>query len=104
MSEISAKIYGLVSLCDLDRIINKNKVNFHLYCDLFAKFREIEFLNFSKNHQTNYQYVVAKVIPEIRDSLVNFLSSKRDLGPKYFHPGCHKMKAYRDQISIYTQN
>ena len=45
MSEISGVLW--ISLTkDLDRIINKNKVNFHLYCDLFAKFREIEFLNF----------------------------------------------------------
>ena len=102
MNEISAA-YGLVSLSDLDRIINKNKVNFHLYCDLFGKFREIEFLNFSKNHQTNYQYVVAKVIPEIRDSLVNFYHQRGIWVRKYFHPGCHKMKAYRDQISMYPE-
>ena len=99
MNEISAA-YGLVSLSDFEMIISRNKSNFQVYCDSFAKFTEIEFLNPAKDNECNYQYVVAKVSSVIRDSLVNFYHDRSIWVRKYFHPGCHNMKAYRDHISI----
>ena len=96
MNEISAA-YGLVSLSDLNETIERNKNNFETYCNTFAEFSKIEFLNLDTKNDTNYQYVVAKVDPKIRDSLVSFFNKKNVFVRKYFHPGCHKMEAYKDK-------
>lgn len=94
MSEFAAA-YGLVHLDDLDSIISHNKLIHQTYLKEFCKFNEISFLDYNSEGISNYQYVVARVSANIRDSLVEYFHNEGILLRRYFHPGCHRMEPYR---------
>jgi len=93
MSEFAAA-YGLVHLDELDTIIEQNKKIHEAYLDEFNDFREITFLGYQFPGKSNYQYVVAYVAKDIRDSLVDYFHAHGILLRRYFHPGCHRMEPY----------
>jgi dTDP-4-amino-4,6-dideoxygalactose transaminase len=56
-------------------------------------------MSYPEAEQNNYQYVIAEVddtCPLSRDELVAVLHSENVLARKYFWPGCHRMKPYRE--------
>ena len=75
MSEFAAA-YGLAHLDDLDSIITHNKLIHQTYLQEFSEFDEISFLDYNFDGISNYQYVVAKVSANIRDSLVKYFIKK----------------------------
>jgi len=93
MSELAAA-YGLVHLDQLDSIIEQNKKIHQAYLDEFSEFQELTFLDYPFPGKSNYQYVVAKVPSDIRDSLVDYFHAHSILLRRYFHPGCHRMEPY----------
>jgi len=93
MSEFAAA-YGLVHLDELDSIIEQNKKIHEAYLDEFSEFQELTFLGYPFPGKSNYQYVVAQVASDIRDSLVDFFHAHSILLRRYFHPGCHRMEPY----------
>ena len=93
MSEFAAA-FGLVHLDELDSIIEHNKKIHEAYLDEFNDFREIKFLGYPFPGKSNYQYVVAQVASDIRDSLVDYFHAQGILLRRYFHPGCHRMEPY----------
>jgi len=93
MSEFAAA-YGLVHLDELDSIIEQNKKIHQAYLDEFSEFQELTFLNYNFPGKSNYQYVVAHVSSDIRDSLVDYFHAHSILLRRYFHPGCHRMEPY----------
>ena len=93
MSEFAAA-YGLVHLDELDSIIEQNKKIHEAYLDEFSKFQELTFLDYPFPGKSNYQYVVAQVATNIRDSLVDYFHAQGILLRRYFHPGCHRMEPY----------
>jgi len=93
MSEFAAA-YGLVHLDQLDSIIEQNRKINQAYLDEFSQFQEFTFLNYNFPGQCNYQYVVARVVSDIRDSLVDYFHKNGILLRRYFHPGCHLMEPY----------
>lgn len=94
LSEFAAA-YGLVHLDDLDSIISHNKLIHQSYLKEFSKFNEISFLDYNFDGMSNYQYVVAKVSANVRDSLVKYFHDKGILLRRYFYPGCHRMEPYQ---------
>jgi dTDP-4-amino-4,6-dideoxygalactose transaminase len=94
MSEFAAA-YGLVHLNDLDSIISHNRLIHQTYLQEFSKFDEISFLDYNFDGISNYQYVVAKVSANIRDSLVEYFHQEEILLRRYFYPGCHRMEPYK---------
>ena len=94
LSEFAAA-YGLAHLDDLDSIIYHNKLIHQTYLKEFSKFDEISFLDYNFDGISNYQYVVAKVSANIRDSLVNYFHEEGILLRRYFYPGCHRMEPYK---------
>ena len=93
MSEFAAA-YGLVHLDELDSIIEQNKKIHQAYLDEFSEFQELTFLDYPFPGKSNYQYVVARVASDIRDSLVDYFHAHSILLRRYFHPGCHRMEPY----------
>ncbi|MDA8990788.1 aminotransferase class I/II-fold pyridoxal phosphate-dependent enzyme [Opitutales bacterium] len=93
MSELAAA-YGLVHLDQLDSIIEQNKKIHQAYLDEFSEFQELTFLDYPFPVKSNYQYVVARVAFDIRDSLVDYFHAHSILLRRYFHPGCHRMEPY----------
>ena len=94
LSEFAAA-YGLVHLYDLNSIIYHNKLIHQAYLKEFSKFDEISFLDYNFDGMSNYQYVVAKVSANIRDSLVKYFHKEGILLRRYFYPGCHRMEPYK---------
>ena len=93
MSEFAAA-YGLIHLDELDSIIEQNKKIHKAYLDEFSVFQELTFLDYPFPGKSNYQYVVACVASDIRDSLVDYFHAQGVLLRRYFHPGCHRMEPY----------
>ena len=87
MSEFAAA-YGLVHFDELDSIIEQNKKIHQAYLQEFSEFKELKFLDYTFTGKSNYQYVVAHVSSDIRDSLVDYFHAHGILLRRYFHPGC----------------
>ncbi|HVI34557.1 DegT/DnrJ/EryC1/StrS family aminotransferase [Phenylobacterium sp.] len=90
---------GLVNLAGSDGLIATNARNHAAYARGLAGITGVSLLTFDPGERNNYQYVVAEVGPEAgasRDELVATLTAENVLARKYFWPGCHRMKPYRD--------
>jgi dTDP-4-amino-4,6-dideoxygalactose transaminase len=92
MSEFAAA-YGLVHLEELDSIIEQNRIIHNAYLNEFSELQDLTFLDYPSSG-SNYQYVVAHVAKDIRDSLVDYFHAHGILLRRYFHPGCHRMEPY----------
>ena len=93
LSEFAAA-YGLAHLDDLESIMTHNHFIHQTYLKEFSRFNEISFLNYNFDGISNYQYVVARVPANIRDSIVDYFHKEGILLRRYFFPGCHRMEPY----------
>lgn len=98
MTEIAAAM-GLVNLDAIDETVAANRRNYETYRAALAGLPGINLLAFDEHERNNYQYVVIEVGPECpvtRDRLIEVLHAENILARKYFWPGCHNMKPYRE--------
>lgn len=98
MVEISAAM-GLVNLRAMESFVAKNRENYEAYSKALAGVPGISLLQYDEAQDPNYHYVVIEVDPErvgLRDRIVQTLHAENVLARKYFWPGCHRMKPYRD--------
>jgi len=98
MIEIAAAM-GLVNLDAIDSVIEANRNNHHTYRQQLAGLPGIRLLAFDETERNNYQYVVMEVGTECtvsRDRIIEALHAENILARKYFWPGCHNMKPYRE--------
>lgn len=98
MTEISAAM-GLTNLEALDDVIAVNRLNHQAYRDAISNIPGLGLLDFDETEKNNYQYVVLEVdeeFPFSRDEIIIALHAENILARKYFWPGCHRMKPYRD--------
>lgn len=98
MIEIAAAM-GLVNLESVAEVIETNKRNHEAYRSGLDELPGINLLDFDENECNNYQYVVIEVgsdCPVSRDYIVEALHAENILARKYFWPGCHNMKPYRE--------
>lgn len=98
MTEISAAM-GLVNLEALDSVVEANRRNYETYLRMLAGLPGIRVLPYDDRERNNYQYVVlevAEVCPQTRDAIIEALHAENVRARKYFWPGCHRMKPYRD--------
>jgi dTDP-4-amino-4,6-dideoxygalactose transaminase len=98
MIEISAAM-GLANLQVIDEVIEHNRLIYQAYQRELADFTELHLLEFDQRESNNYQYVVLEVgdeCPLSRDRIVEVLHAENILARRYFWPGCHNMKPYRD--------
>lgn len=98
MTEICAAM-GIVNLNTIDDVVVANRRNYNAYCEALNPIKGLSILTIDKEESNNYQYVVLEVGPDFptsRDSIVEALHGENILARKYFWPGCHRMKPYRE--------
>src|SRR6266480_2218178 len=98
MSEASAAM-GLTSLESLERFIEANRRNYHLYQRELARVPGISVSRYHEDEKCNYHYVVLEIDEAVtgirRDTLDEILWVENVLTRRYFYPGCHRMEPYR---------
>jgi dTDP-4-amino-4,6-dideoxygalactose transaminase len=98
MPEINAAM-GLVNLDALSQFVAANRQNHQAYAERLAGTQGVRVMGYEEANDPNYQYVVVEIDQEARcsrDAIVDALHAENILARKYFWPGCHRMKPYRD--------
>lgn len=98
MVEVCAAM-GLANLDGFDDIVATNKRNHAAYGDALADIPGITLLRYTPGERNNHHYVVIEVdesCPASRDDIIAALHAENILARKYFWPGSHMMKPYRD--------
>lgn len=98
MTEVCAAM-GLVNLDHLDGVVAANRRNHEHYVRELAGLPGVRPLRYNARERNNYHYVVVEIdddCPATRDEIVTALHAENVLARKYFWPGCHRMKPYRD--------
>lgn len=98
LSEINAAM-GLVNLDALPQFIEANRQNYHVYVKALTGIKGIRLIEYDPEATPNYQYIVIEIdsdFPTARDEIITTLQAENVLARKYFWPGCHRMKPYRD--------
>ncbi|MCG7872797.1 MAG: aminotransferase class I/II-fold pyridoxal phosphate-dependent enzyme [Candidatus Thiodiazotropha lotti] len=106
MTEISAAM-GVSNLQAIDKVIKHNHLIHQAYQQALAGIPSLRLLEFDQNESNNYQYVIVETTedcPVTRDHLVEMLHAENILARRYFWPGCHNMKPYRDLYPESTSN
>jgi dTDP-4-amino-4,6-dideoxygalactose transaminase len=98
MNEISAAM-GLVNLESLEEVTRVNRENYERYLEGLAGVPDIAVLPYDYDEENNFQYIVLEIgkdFPITRDELIAALHAENIRARRYFWPGCHNMKPYRD--------
>ncbi len=100
MSEVSAAM-GLTSLESLDEFISANRRHHDQYRSELAGVSGVRLLDYEHREEANYQYVVVEIDHRAarisRDRLVDLVWKENVLARRYFYPGCHGMRPYREK-------
>ena len=98
MSEAAAAM-GLTSLDALDRFIQTNLRNYHLYREALVDIPGVKLIVYDEREKNNFQYIIAEIDGEksllSRDQINDILHAENVLSRRYFYPGCHLMEPYR---------
>jgi dTDP-4-amino-4,6-dideoxygalactose transaminase len=98
MVEVCAAM-GLTNIDYIDSVIDANRRNHDAYAAALAGIGGVRLLSFDTAAKNNFQYVVMEVTEGgavRRDAILAALHAENVLARKYFWPGCHRMKPYRD--------
>lgn len=98
MMEIAAAM-GLVNIDMVDELIDTNSRNYQAYCDELKDINGVRIHPYDEQEINNFQYIVLEIdesCPVTRDELIKALKAENIRARRYFWPGCHKMKPYRD--------
>lgn len=98
MVEVCAAM-GLANLEYIDTVIEANRKNYFAYQKALNHLPGIHVMPYDENEKNNFQYVILEIdesCPVTRDEIVAALHAENILARKYFWPGCHRMKPYRD--------
>jgi dTDP-4-amino-4,6-dideoxygalactose transaminase len=98
MIEVCAAM-GLVNLDHVDTVIETNRRNYNAYREALSGVHGLSLLTYDEAEQNNFQYIVVELTKDCtasRDEIVAALQAENVLARKYFWPGCHQMKPYRD--------
>jgi dTDP-4-amino-4,6-dideoxygalactose transaminase len=98
MVEVCAAM-GLSNLECIDSVIAANRRNYEAYRQGINAIDGLSLFSYDDRECNNYQYVVLEVgenFAASRDEIITALHAENILARKYFWPGCHGMKPYRD--------
>jgi dTDP-4-amino-4,6-dideoxygalactose transaminase len=98
MTEICAAM-GLTNLDSFDAFVEQNARNYRTYRSELAGIEGIRFVDHAKGTDSNFHYSVIEVDPSFgitRDRLIEVMQAENILARRYFWPGCHGMKPYRE--------
>lgn len=98
MVEICAAM-GLVNLDYIGKVIEANRRNYYAYREALDGIPGLRLIPYDETEHNNYQYIIVEVSSECRvsrDEIVDELHRNNILARRYFWPGCHQMKPYKD--------
>jgi dTDP-4-amino-4,6-dideoxygalactose transaminase len=98
MIEVCAAM-GLSNLGSIDEIFATNRRNHAAYKTELGNVPGIRILDYAPSERNSHHYVVIEVgegSAASRDEIIAALHAENILARKYFWPGCHGMKPYRD--------
>lgn len=95
MPEINAAM-GLVNLDALPGFVEQNRRNHAAYKAALDGVEGVRILDYDPADAPNYHYIVVEVPAQRRDAIISALHAENILARKYFWPGCHKMKPFRN--------
>ena len=98
MVEVCAAM-GLANLDYIDTVVAANRRNYHAYRHALESIPYLSVLSYDEAERNNFQYIVLEVdegCPVDRDALIAALQAENVLARKYFWPGCHGMKPFRE--------
>lgn len=98
MIEVCAAM-GLANLDGFDEVIQANRLNHTEYQRELADLPGVSVLDYQSTDRNSHHYVVLEIsdgCSASRDEIVSALQADNILARKYFWPGCHGMKPYRD--------
>jgi dTDP-4-amino-4,6-dideoxygalactose transaminase len=98
MVEVCAAM-GLSNMDAFDGIIEANRRNHAAYDQALEDVPGVTLRRYDPGEHNSHHYVVIEVAddcPSSRDSILAALHAENILARKYFWPGCHRMKPYRD--------
>ena len=100
MSEVCAAM-GLTNLDYIDKVVERNYQNYKAYQKAIADIPGIRQVTYDEAENNNFQYIVFVVgdeFPAKRDEIIKALHAENILARRYFWPGCHGMKLYREMF------
>jgi dTDP-4-amino-4,6-dideoxygalactose transaminase len=98
MIEVCAAM-GLVNLDAQDDVCAANRAKHAAYKDAIADVPSVSLLDYESAERNSYHYAVLEIgdrFAASRDWVVAALHAENVLARKYFWPGCHGMRPYRD--------
>lgn len=95
MPEINAAM-GLVNLDSLPEFVEANRRCHERYAQALSGIDGVSLIHYPAEGRPNYQYVLIEVDEGVRDTIVAALHAENILARKYFWPGAHGMKPYRE--------
>ena len=98
MVEVCAAM-GLTNLDMLDEVFDSNRRNHAAYKTALRDVPAIRVLDYDAHERNSHHYIVVEVDERsaaTRDEIIAALHAENILARKYFWPGCHKMKPYRE--------
>lgn len=98
MTEICAAA-GMSNLATFDKVVDQNRANHEAYVAGLDGIDGLSVVRHGRSEASNFHYSVAEIGPDFgitRDRLIEVLHAENVLARKYFWPGCHGMKPYRD--------
>ncbi len=98
MVEVCAAM-GLTNLDYIDTVVDANRRNHEAYRVALNGIDGLRLLEYDLSQRNNFQYVVLEMIEggaRRRDAILAALHAENILARKYFWPGCHGMKPYRE--------
>lgn len=98
MPEVCAAM-GLTNLDFLPTVVATNQHHHAAYTAAFSVLPGISIMPYDAGESNNWQYVIAEVgdeCPVSRDEIVVALHAEGILARKYFWPGCHNMKPFKE--------
>ncbi|MES9972003.1 MAG: aminotransferase class I/II-fold pyridoxal phosphate-dependent enzyme [Candidatus Thiodiazotropha sp.] len=101
MNEMSAAM-GLTNLQYLEKRMQHNRDIYNYYLQALSNISCVKLLKYDDKETNNYQYIVIEISDDCkmsRDRLVEALHAENILARRYFWPGCHRMKPYRDTLA-----
>lgn len=98
MTEVCAAM-GLSNLDVLDEVFATNRRNHSSYKNAFSGMKSLSLIDYPEKETNSHHYIVMEVdegFSTSRDRIISSLHAENVLARKYFWPGCHKMKPYRE--------
>lgn len=98
MVEVCAAM-GLTNFEYIDNVVEANRRNLECYRQALDGMDGMRLLEYDPDERNNFQYVVLEVAEGgmlRRDAILTALHAENILARKYFWPGCHRMKPYRE--------